>query len=72
MHRGMDSELIDIAKPEIRTGEDGDGSYAEVVVPDEFAPGSIMVFATDMEVSWVVWGWESGMGRRAVGLVKEG
>lgn len=52
-HKGLPSELIEIKKPEIRTGQDGDGHYSEIVVPDEFAPGSILVFATDMDVSVV-------------------
>ena len=51
IHRGIPSELINIATPEIRTGEDADGAYSEVVVPDEFPPGSILLFETDMVVS---------------------
>ncbi len=30
-------------------GADGDGEYSEIVVPDYFPPGSIMVFSTQME-----------------------
>ena len=50
-HRGIPSELIEIATPEIKTGEDADGAFSEVVVPDEFPPGSILLFETDMQVS---------------------
>jgi glycogen debranching enzyme len=50
-HYGLPSTLEDITQPEIRVGKDGDGDYSEIVVPDIFGPGSIMVFATDMTVS---------------------
>jgi glycogen debranching enzyme len=50
-HKGIPSELVAVKQPEIRTGQDDDGEYSEIVVPDEFAPGSIMVFSTDMDVS---------------------
>ena len=48
IHRGMPSELIEVSSPEIRHGKDDDGEYAEIVVPNEFPPGSIMVFETAM------------------------
>jgi glycogen debranching enzyme len=50
-HGGIPSELVEIPTPEIRVGKDNDGEYSEIVVPDEFNPGSIMLFATDMDVS---------------------
>lgn len=53
LHKGIPSELVEISAPEIRTGKDSDGDYSEIVVPDEFPPGSIMVLATDMDVSRV-------------------
>lgn len=47
---GLPSKLIDLAKPEIRTTEEGGHlRYTEVVVPDFFPPGSVMLFATEME-----------------------
>jgi glycogen debranching enzyme len=52
LHRGIPSELLEIAAPEIKTGHDDDGAYSEVVVPAEFPPGSILLFETDMEVSY--------------------
>jgi glycogen debranching enzyme len=51
MHKGIPSELTAIPEPEVRKGEDADGSYSEIVVPDVFGPGSIMIFETDMQVS---------------------
>jgi glycogen debranching enzyme len=42
--------LIEIETPEIRVGKNESGEYAEIVIPEEFNPGSIMVFATDMDV----------------------
>jgi hypothetical protein len=42
--------LIEIDTPEIRVGKNESGEYAEIVIPEEFNPGSIMVFATDMDV----------------------
>jgi len=34
----------------MRVGKNDSGEYAEIVIPEEFNPGSIMVFATDMDV----------------------
>lgn len=42
--------MIEIETPEIRVGKNESGGYAEIVIPEEFNPGSIMVFATDMDV----------------------
>ncbi|WVN91067.1 glycogen debranching enzyme [Cryptococcus depauperatus CBS 7841] len=47
-HNGIPSVLKDIPKPEIRKGEENGETYEEVIVPDEFPPGSIMVFSTQM------------------------
>ena len=43
--------MIEIETPEIRIGKNESGEYAEIVIPEEFNPGSVMVFATDMDVS---------------------
>ncbi|KAL7419064.1 bifunctional 4-alpha-glucanotransferase/amylo-alpha-1,6-glucosidase [Cryptotrichosporon argae] len=50
-HRGIPATLeeIDSSKVEIRSGSDESGVYQEIVVPETFEPGSIMVFATDMD-----------------------
>ena len=49
VHRGIPSTVEDLPEPTIRLGREGE-EYAEIVVPDAFDPGSIMVFATDMAV----------------------
>ncbi|SNX85785.1 probable 4-alpha-glucanotransferase / amylo-1,6-glucosidase (glycogen-debranching enzyme) [Melanopsichium pennsylvanicum] len=47
---GLPSRLIDLAEPEIRTTEqDGRLCCSEIVVPDFFPPGSVMLFATEMD-----------------------
>ena len=51
IHKGIPSTLEEIPSCEIRTGRDSDGDFSEIVIPDTFSPGSIMLFATDMEVS---------------------
>lgn len=50
-HRGIPSTLREIVPPEITKGTENGEEYQEVVVPEDFAPGSIMVFATQMSVS---------------------
>lgn len=50
-HRGIPSTLTEIGPPEITKGIENGEEYQEVVVPEDFAPGSIMVFATQMSVS---------------------
>lgn len=47
---GLPSKLIDLAEPEIRTAEEGGHlRYSEIVVPDFFPPGSVMLFATELQ-----------------------
>lgn len=47
---GLPSQLVDLAEPEVRTTEEGGRlRYSEIVVPDFFPPGSVMLFATEME-----------------------
>ncbi|SPO47047.1 probable 4-alpha-glucanotransferase / amylo-1,6-glucosidase (glycogen-debranching enzyme) [Moesziomyces antarcticus] len=47
---GLPSKLIDLAEPEVRINEDGGRlRYSEIVVPDFFPPGSVMLFATEMD-----------------------
>lgn len=45
---GLPSTLIDVPLPAQNVGEDEQGPFTEIVVPDVFPPGSIMVFATSM------------------------
>jgi len=51
-HRGMPSELVSVPEPVVNKGTDTDGDYSEIVVPDVFEPGSIMLFQTEMPVSF--------------------
>lgn len=50
-HGGIPSTLEEIPEPNVRVGNDQDGDYSEIIVPDSFEPGSILVYATDMHVS---------------------
>lgn len=47
--KGLQCKLQNISSPEIHSGIDNDGQYEEVIVPEYFPPGSVMVFATHME-----------------------
>ncbi|KAE8221765.1 hypothetical protein CF319_g4920 [Tilletia indica] len=50
--RGLASKLIDVPCPHIEEGreENSDAlAYSEIIVPDVFPPGSIMLFATRMD-----------------------
>lgn len=47
---GLPSKLSDLAEPEVRTTEEGGNlRCSEIVVPDFFPPGSIMLFETEMD-----------------------
>lgn len=48
--KSIPSELVEITECEVRAGSDENGSYAEVVVPNQFEPGSILLFKTEMKV----------------------
>jgi glycogen debranching enzyme len=43
---GLPSKLSDLPEVIPTEGEDNEGYYSEIVVPDYFPPGSIMIFAT--------------------------
>ncbi|KAG8864449.1 hypothetical protein FRC20_010187, partial [Serendipita sp. 405] len=47
--KGLDSTLCLLPPVEGRNGADNDGPYQEIVVPDSFPPGSIMLFSTKLE-----------------------
>ncbi|PWN43329.1 putative 4-alpha-glucanotransferase [Ceraceosorus guamensis] len=47
--RGLPSTLVDVPAPALQEGSDVDGSYTEVIIPDNFPPGSVMLFETWME-----------------------
>ncbi|TDL23784.1 glycoside hydrolase family 13 protein [Rickenella mellea] len=46
---GLPSTLVDLLPVEPVEGTDGEGSYSEIIVPENFPPGSIMLFKTQME-----------------------
>lgn len=46
--KGLPSELIAIPDSAAHEGNDAEGPYTDIIVPDTFPPGSIMVFATAM------------------------
>jgi len=51
--RGLGSKLVDVPCPHVEEGREEGSSdalaYSEIVVPDVFPPGSIMLFATRMD-----------------------
>lgn len=47
--RGLPSTLVDLPSVAAVEGSDHDGPYSEIVVPDKFPPGSIMLFATQLQ-----------------------
>ncbi|TFY77346.1 hypothetical protein EWM64_g6668 [Hericium alpestre] len=47
--KGTPSKLIPISPVIPQEGSDGDGSYSDIVVPDYFPPGSIMIFETQLQ-----------------------
>lgn len=47
--RGLPSTLIDIAPVQAVEGSDNEGLYSDIVVPDIFPPGSVMLFETQLQ-----------------------
>jgi glycogen debranching enzyme len=47
--RGLPSTLVDLPPVAAVEGSDHDGPYSEIVVPDKFPPGSVMLFATQLQ-----------------------
>lgn len=47
--KGLQADLKEISNPRIISNNDGDGHFDEVIVPDYFPPGSVMVFSTVMQ-----------------------
>ena len=47
--RGLPTTLINLPEVFALERSDADGPYSEIIVPDTFPPGSIMLFATHME-----------------------
>ena len=46
--RGLDGELVRLDAPAMHEKSDGDGAFVEVVVPDHFPAGSVLILATEM------------------------
>lgn len=47
--KGLSSQFKQISSPLIESKVDHDGPYNQVIVPDYFPPGSVMVFSTHMQ-----------------------
>ncbi|KAF8892098.1 glycoside hydrolase family 13 protein [Infundibulicybe gibba] len=47
--RGLTSELLDVGPITPSQGVDHEGPYTEIVVPDNFPPGSILLFETQLQ-----------------------
>ncbi|KAI0731152.1 glycoside hydrolase family 13 protein [Earliella scabrosa] len=47
--RGLPGKLVDMPAVVVPQGLDGEGPYAEIVVPEYFPPGSFMVFQTQLQ-----------------------
>ncbi|KAH8832592.1 glycoside hydrolase family 13 protein [Flagelloscypha sp. PMI_526] len=47
--KGLPAKLVDIPAIAIPHGSDNEGPYSEIIVPDHFPPGSIMLFETQMQ-----------------------
>jgi glycogen debranching enzyme len=46
---GLASKLIDMPEVVVPQGLDDEGPYSEIIVPEHFPPGSIMVFETHLQ-----------------------
>ena len=47
--KGLPAKLVEMAPVIVPQGLDHEGPYAEIVVPEHFPPGSIMVFETQLQ-----------------------
>ncbi|KZT27841.1 glycoside hydrolase family 133 protein [Neolentinus lepideus HHB14362 ss-1] len=47
--RGISGKITEIPPVVVPQGLDGEGPFAEIIVPDYFPPGSIMLFETQMQ-----------------------
>ncbi|KAG5721186.1 Glycogen debranching enzyme [Termitomyces sp. T112] len=47
--QGMPAELVEMAPVVVPQGLDYEGPYAEIIVPEYFPPGSIMIFETQLQ-----------------------
>ncbi|KZP16628.1 glycoside hydrolase family 133 protein [Athelia psychrophila] len=47
--RGLPSKLVDMPEVVVPQGLDAEGPYSEIIVPEVFPPGSIMIFETYLQ-----------------------
>ncbi|KAF8511839.1 glycoside hydrolase family 13 protein [Hysterangium stoloniferum] len=47
--RGLPSQLVDLSPITPIVGTDDNGSFSEIVIPDHFPPGSVFIFATQVQ-----------------------
>jgi len=47
--KGLPSKLVEMRSVVVPQGLDAEGPFSEIIVPEYFPPGSIMVFETNME-----------------------
>ncbi|TCD67967.1 hypothetical protein EIP91_011768 [Steccherinum ochraceum] len=47
--RGLPGKLVEMPEVVAPQGLDGEGPFAEIIVPDYFPPGSVMIFETQMQ-----------------------
>lgn len=47
--KGLPSKLIDMPEVSVPQGLDDEGPYSEIVIPENFPPGSIMLFETHLQ-----------------------
>lgn len=47
--KGLPSKLVEMPTVVVPQGLDVDGPYAEIVVPEYFPPGSVMIFETQLQ-----------------------
>ncbi|CAO1618688.1 unnamed protein product [Sympodiomycopsis kandeliae] len=47
---GFESKLVDVPAPQVKEGKGANGEfYSEIVIPENFPPGSILLYASAME-----------------------
>lgn len=47
--RGMSGQLVEMPSVVVPQGLDNEGPYGEIIIPDYFPPGSIMLFETQLQ-----------------------
>ncbi|KAF9268988.1 glycoside hydrolase family 13 protein [Marasmius fiardii PR-910] len=47
--KGLPARLVSMSPVAVSQGLDGEGPYSEIIIPEEFPPGSIMLFETTLQ-----------------------